>query len=66
MYIGNKKITYEEIVDKLENKPIYQPELSTYMFYGTNYLKIIDFCINISMKFNFILYKRVGIFLLNG
>ena len=46
MYIGNNKITYNNIVNELENRPIYQPELSTYMFYGSKNLKIIDYCIN--------------------
>ena len=49
IYIGNEKIFFENIVNKLESRPIYQPELSTYLFYGLGYLEQIDF--NISNKF---------------
>jgi hypothetical protein len=31
---------------KLKEKPIYQPELSTYLFYTTNNLEINDLSIN--------------------
>ena len=40
-YKGNNKY-----ILKLGNKPVYQPELSYNMFYGSNELKIIDFAIN--------------------
>ena len=43
MYKGNKHIFYETIFNDLPNKPIYQPELSYYLFYGNkNKLSIID------------------------
>ena len=45
MYIGNKKIFFNEIVNKFDNRFIYQPELSTYLYYGNNELQIIDFYI---------------------
>ena len=49
IYIGNQTIFFDNIVNNLENGPIYQPELSTYLFYGLGHLKQIDF--NLSNKF---------------
>jgi glycosyltransferase involved in cell wall biosynthesis len=49
IYIGEQKIFFDKIVDNLENRPVYQPELTTYLFYGLGYLKQIDF--NLSNKF---------------
>ena len=49
IYIGNERLFLENIVNKLEERPIYQPELSTYLFYGLGYLQQIDF--NLSNKF---------------
>ena len=43
LYLGNDKIHLNEIVKVHKNKPIYQPKLSTYIFYGINELEIIDF-----------------------
>ena len=40
-YKGNNKF-----ILKLGNKPVYQPELSYNIFYGSNELEIIDFAIN--------------------
>ena len=48
-YIGNGKILFKDIFNKLGNKAIYKPKLSTYIYYGNNELKIIDF--SISNKF---------------
>lgn len=45
-YDGGGAIGYERFLDKLKEKPIYQPELSTYLFYATNNLEINDFSIN--------------------
>ena len=45
-YIGSEKITFAEIVKNLGNKAVYQPELSSYLFYGDNKLFIIDHNIN--------------------
>jgi len=45
-YDGGGVFGYERFLDKLEDKPIYQPELSTYLFYATNNLEINDFSIN--------------------
>jgi glycosyltransferase involved in cell wall biosynthesis len=46
MYVRGEKITFRKFVEKLINKPIYQPELSTYVFYGSNELQTIDCYIN--------------------
>jgi glycosyltransferase involved in cell wall biosynthesis len=44
-YKGNKKKLYSDMFNLYAN-PIYQPELSVYIFYGINELQIIDFFIN--------------------
>ena len=42
MYLDNKNIfMYSKIKNKI-NKAIYQPTLSSFIFYGTNHLEIID------------------------
>ena len=46
LYIGNKKIFMNEIIGNIESRPIYQPELSTYIFYGKGYLEQIDVCLH--------------------
>ena len=43
MYTANGKITMNEIIKNLEIRPIYQPDLSTYLFYGNNELEKIDY-----------------------
>ena len=42
MYIGKEKLNLHQIVNKLTKKMVNQPELSTYTFYGTNELQLID------------------------
>ena len=42
-YKGNKKLIK---FDNEMSKPIYQPELQTYLFYANKELKRVDFCIN--------------------
>ena len=42
-------IFFNYIVEKLESKPIYQPQLFSYLFYGLGYLHQIDY--NLSNKF---------------
>ena len=49
IYIGNEIIFFDYFVNKLRVKPIFQPELRTYLFYGLNKLEQIDF--NLSNKF---------------
>ena len=49
IYKGNGIIYFNSLIKGIENGPIYQPELSTYLFYGKGTLLQIDF--NISNKF---------------
>jgi len=49
IYIGNDNVFFDYFVNKLKVKPIFQPELTTYLFYGLNKLEQIDF--NLSNKF---------------
>ena len=49
IYIGNSNIFANDIIKGLKEKPIYQPQLSTYLFYGKGKLFQIDF--NVSNKF---------------
>ena len=44
-YIGKGKLQFNKIVNKLESRPIYQPELSENIFYGNNELQMIDYYI---------------------
>ena len=45
LYEGNENINLEHIIKNLTNKPIYQPELSLYLFYGLGKLEEIDYYI---------------------
>ena len=49
IFIGNNNIFLKNRVSGIENKIIYQPELSTFLFYGKGKLLQIDF--NVSNKF---------------
>ena len=49
IYEGKGKIFYDFFVNKLDSRPIYQPELIEYLFHGLGYLYQIDF--NLSNKF---------------
>ena len=42
IYLGSKNIFMYKDIKYLVDKSIYQPELSSYIFYGLDYLKIID------------------------
>lgn len=44
-YLVFGKISNEKFVNFQKSRPIYQPELSTYIFYGNNDLEIIDYTI---------------------
>lgn len=46
LYIGNKKIFMNNILENIESRSIYQPELSTYIFYGKGHLEQIDVCLH--------------------
>ena len=45
-YDGIGKIGYYKYVLELGNKPVFQPELSTFIFYGYNELDMIDYTIS--------------------
>ena len=45
MYLGNGKVANEDFDKSKKRRSIYQPELSTYTFYGNNELEMIDFYI---------------------
>lgn len=49
LYLGNNKIFFEDLVNELNSRPIHQPELSNYLFYGSKNLQQIDF--NVANKF---------------
>ena len=49
LYLNYGKTFFGYITDHIKSRPIYQPELSTYLFYGLGFLKQIDF--NVSNKF---------------
>ena len=49
IYRGKNRIFFNHIINKLESRSIYQPELSSYLFYGLKKLKQIDF--NVCNKF---------------
>ena len=42
VYIGNRRLSYEQLYKKLKKKPIYQPELKSYLHYGKGELERID------------------------
>ena len=45
LYMGKKDISFGNIIKNMYNKPIYQPKLSTYSFYGNKELQIVDLCL---------------------
>jgi glycosyltransferase involved in cell wall biosynthesis len=49
VYLGKGRLFFNEIVGSLESIPVYQPDLSIYLFYGLGKLRQIDF--NVSNKF---------------
>ena len=44
-YTGDGKLQFNHIVNNLESRPIYQPELSELIFYGNHELQMIDYYI---------------------
>ena len=61
LYMGNGKVFNEKFAKLQKNIPIYQPELSTYMYYGNYELEIIDYCVT-----NKLIKKKVYIKALNS
>ena len=51
IYYGNGKLSLENIAKNLGGITIYQPQLSTYIFYGTKEIRINDYYI--TNKFNY-------------
>jgi glycosyltransferase involved in cell wall biosynthesis len=49
-YLGRGKLFLKNFAKSHEDRPIYQPELSTYVFYGDKEIKMIDYYI--TNKFN--------------
>ena len=48
LYLGKKKIHFEKLVQIIGYKIVFQKELSTYSFYATQELKVVD--LNVSNK----------------
>ena len=48
-YLGRGKLSCSKYIKNHEDRPIYQPELSTYIFYGNKEIEIIDY--HITNKF---------------
>ena len=44
-YLGNGKVNCDNFAKNHEDRPIYQPELSTHIYYGNKELDIIDYYI---------------------
>ena len=60
-YLGRGKLHLNHFAKNHENRPIYQPELSTYIFYGNNEIEIIDYFIT-----NKFIKKKIYIKALNS
>ena len=60
-YLGKEKLFLENFVKNHEDRPIYQPELSTYIFYGNKDIKMVDY--HITNKF---IKKKIYIKALNS
>ena len=53
IYLGNGKLLLENFAKNLKGITIYQPELSTYIYYGTEELNINDYFITNKFILNF-------------
>ena len=49
VYLKDGKTFFFDITKNLDSRPIYQPELSSYIFYGLGFLKQVDY--NVCNKF---------------
>ena len=49
IYLGNKMIMLSYAINVIKSRPIFQPELKTYLYYAMGRLRLVDF--NISNKF---------------
>ena len=60
LYLGKKKIFMNDIIKDVISEPIYQPKLSTYIFYGKGHLELIDVCISNKLVKNEIYFKAIN------
>ena len=60
LYLGHKIIFMNEIINDIISEPIYQPRLSTYIFYGKGHLELIDVCISNKLVKNEIYFKAIN------
>ena len=68
IYILEIKKKMNNILENIESRPIYQPELSTYIFYGKGYLEQIDVCLHnklIKKEIYLNTLKSINIYYLN-
>ena len=49
LYIGNKRIFLSSIIKNIKSRPVFQPEIQTFLFYAAGVLMYVDF--NVSNKF---------------
>jgi hypothetical protein len=64
IYLGNSKLCLEKLAKNIEGNVIYQPELSTYIYYGNEEININDYYITnkfiISLKY--IIYPFLSLY----
>ena len=61
IYIGNRHIYSNNHIKLLKSIPIYQPQLSTYLFYSLNILRQTDYYVwNKFISKSFYLKKKIG------
>ena len=49
LYIGKKRIFLSNEIKKIKSRPVFQPEIQTFLFYAAGTLMYVDF--NVSNKF---------------
>lgn len=59
-YLGNRHIFMNKQIKHLKSEPIYQPDLSNYIFYGLGHLEIFDPTINNKLIKREILIKTLN------
>lgn len=60
-YIGEGKLSFEELINITESGPVYQPQLSSEIFYGSKELQMVDYFV-----YNKFILKEVYIKALNS
>ena len=60
-YVGGRKLGFHDIINNIESGPLYQPELSYEIFYGSKELQMVDYYI-----YNKFILKDVYIKALNS